>query len=138
MTLLCYPFTLLLIYSSRLLGKITAYFHLYFHHNFGLKFHLDVILKSLKLNLLLPVDTPMTAPSRQRPVGLLSFVLVVQGLCTSLLALVTSLVTLLLGPQLVHSSGTFGLLVYMDPALSLLAMIMLIATAAPQVGVFTA
>ncbi|XP_056296383.1 uncharacterized protein LOC130210312 isoform X2 [Pseudoliparis swirei] len=79
------------------------------------------------------IDTPMTAPSRQRPVGLLSFVLVVQGLCTSLLALVTSLVTLLLGPQLVHSSGTFGLLVYMDPALSLLAVIMLIATAAPQV-----
>ncbi|XP_034405070.1 zinc transporter 1 [Cyclopterus lumpus] len=75
----------------------------------------------------------MTVPSIQRPVGLLSFVLVVQGLCTSLLALFNSLVMLLVGPQFLHSSGTCGLLIYMDPVLSLLAVIMLIATAAPQV-----
>ncbi|XP_068441925.1 proton-coupled zinc antiporter SLC30A1 isoform X2 [Clinocottus analis] len=75
----------------------------------------------------------MTAPSSQRPISFLSFVLVVQGLCTSVLVLFNSLVMLLVGPEFLHSSGTCGLLLYMDPVLSLLAVIMLIATAAPQV-----
>ncbi|XP_045893182.1 zinc transporter 1 isoform X1 [Micropterus dolomieu] len=67
------------------------------------------------------------------PVYFLSFVPVVQGLCTSLLSLSNSLVMLLVGPQCLHSSGTCGFLVYLDPALSLLAVITLIATATPQV-----
>ncbi|XP_033970834.1 zinc/cadmium resistance protein [Trematomus bernacchii] len=74
-----------------------------------------------------------TLPISQWPVSLLSFVLVLQGLCTSLLALTNSLVVLLIVPQLLHSSGTCGLLVYLDPGLSLLAVIMLVVTALPQV-----
>ncbi|XP_075956973.1 calcium/manganese antiporter SLC30A10 isoform X2 [Anarhichas minor] len=74
-----------------------------------------------------------TVPSSQRPVSLVSFVLVMQGLTSSLLALINSLVMLLVGPQFLHSSGSCGLLVYLDPVLSLLAVIVLIATAAPQV-----
>uniref|UniRef100_A0A8C9YD27 Cation efflux protein cytoplasmic domain-containing protein n=1 Tax=Sander lucioperca TaxID=283035 RepID=A0A8C9YD27_SANLU len=74
-----------------------------------------------------------TLPSSKCPVSLLSFVLVIQGLCTSFLALVISLVMLLVSPQCLHSSGTCGLLVYLDPGLSLLAVITLISTAAPQV-----
>ena len=75
-----------------------------------------------------------TEPSSRWPVSLPSIVLVVQGLCTSVLALVNSLVMLLISPQLLHSSGACGLLVYLDPGLSLLAVITLIATAAPQVS----
>ncbi|XP_068173933.1 proton-coupled zinc antiporter SLC30A1 [Antennarius striatus] len=65
-------------------------------------------------------------------VGLLTLVRVVQGLCTSLFALIISLVTLLIGPHCPRSSGTCSFLVYLDPGLSLLAIIVLIATAAPQ------
>ncbi|XP_074496706.1 proton-coupled zinc antiporter SLC30A1 [Sebastes fasciatus] len=74
-----------------------------------------------------------TVPSSRCPVSLLSFVVVIQGICTSLLALVNSLVMLLIGPQCLHSSGACGLLIYLDAGLSLLALITLIATAAPQV-----
>ncbi|KAK5868680.1 hypothetical protein PBY51_009673 [Eleginops maclovinus] len=77
--------------------------------------------------------TESTLPISKWPVSLLSFVLVLQGLCTSLLALTNSLVVMLIGPQLLHSTGTCGLLVYLDPGLSLLAVIMLIVTALPQV-----
>ncbi|XP_070762127.1 proton-coupled zinc antiporter SLC30A1 [Enoplosus armatus] len=72
-------------------------------------------------------------PSSQWPVRLQSFVPVIQGLCTSLLALINSQVMLLFGPQCLHSSGSCGHLVYLDPGLSLLAVITLIATAMPQV-----
>ncbi|KAM8903154.1 uncharacterized protein AB9W97_007447 isoform 2-T2 [Spinachia spinachia] len=75
-----------------------------------------------------------TVPSRQATVIVPSFVLVVQGLCPALLALVNSLAMLLIRPQVLHRSETCGLLVYLDPLLSLLAVIMLIATAAPQVS----
>ncbi|KAM4743207.1 proton-coupled zinc antiporter SLC30A1 isoform 1-T2 [Anableps anableps] len=64
---------------------------------------------------------------------LLSFVFVIQGLFTSLLALINSLVTLVVIPQLLHSSGACSVLVYLDPSLSLLAVITLIATSVPQV-----
>ncbi|XP_032361303.1 probable zinc transporter protein DDB_G0282067 [Etheostoma spectabile] len=74
-----------------------------------------------------------TVPSSRSPVSLLSYVLVIQGLCTSFLALIISLVMLLVSPQCLHSSGTCGLLVYLDPGLSLLAVITLISTAVPQV-----
>ncbi|XP_012736651.2 zinc/cadmium resistance protein isoform X1 [Fundulus heteroclitus] len=64
---------------------------------------------------------------------LLSFVFVIQGLFTSLLALINSLVTVLVVPQLLHSSEACRVLVYLDPGLSLLAVAMLIATSLPQV-----
>nr|XP_019965812.1 PREDICTED: zinc transporter 1-like isoform X1 [Paralichthys olivaceus] len=73
------------------------------------------------------------APSGQRPICLLSLLLVVQGLFSSLLSLIESVVMLLFGPQCLHGSGACGLLPYLDPVLSLLAVSMLIATAMPQV-----
>ncbi|XP_047246542.1 zinc/cadmium resistance protein isoform X2 [Girardinichthys multiradiatus] len=67
------------------------------------------------------------------PHCLLSFVFGIQGLLTSLLALINSLVTALVVPQLLHSSGACSVLVYLDPGLSLLAVITLIVTSLPQV-----
>ncbi|KAE8295270.1 putative zinc transporter protein [Larimichthys crocea] len=69
----------------------------------------------------------------ERPVPSRCFVLVIQGLCTSVLALINSLVMLLISPHCLHSTEPCSLLVYLDPALSLLAVITLIATALPQV-----
>ncbi|XP_041849931.1 zinc/cadmium resistance protein isoform X2 [Melanotaenia boesemani] len=77
------------------------------------------------------IETP--APSNKWPVCPLSFILVIRGLFTSLLALINSLMTLLIAPQLLHSSGTCSILVYLDPGLSLLAVVTLVATAVPQV-----
>ncbi len=79
--------------------------------------------------------TESPAPSSQWPACLPPFVLVLQGLCASLLSLINSLVMLLIGPQCLHSSGPCSLLVYLDPGLSLLAVITLIATAMPQVRI---
>ncbi|KAM4566771.1 uncharacterized protein PAE49_010275 isoform 1-T2 [Odontesthes bonariensis] len=76
-------------------------------------------------------DTPVQ--SSQWSVCLLSFVFVVQGLFTSLLSLINSLVTLLIAPQSPHSSAVCSVLVYLDPGLSLLAVFTLIATTMPQV-----
>ncbi|XP_051252862.1 zinc transporter 1 [Dicentrarchus labrax] len=76
---------------------------------------------------------PTERPTSQWPLCLLSFLLVIQNLCTSLLALINSLVMLLIDPQCLHSSGACSLLVYLDPGLSLLAVVVLIATARPQV-----
>lgn len=67
------------------------------------------------------------------PACLLSSILITQGLCSPLFALVNSLVTLLIVPLCLHSSGACALLVYLDPGLSLFAVITLIATAMPQV-----
>ncbi|TKS80990.1 Zinc transporter 1 [Collichthys lucidus] len=69
----------------------------------------------------------------ERPVPSSCFVLVIQGLCTSVLALINSLVMLLISPHCLHSTEPCSLVVYLDPALSLLAVITLIATAMPQV-----
>ncbi|XP_044059963.1 zinc transporter 1 [Siniperca chuatsi] len=80
------------------------------------------------------IESPV--PSSQGPVRPLLLVPVIQGLCTSLLALTNNLVMLLIGPQCLHSSGACGFLVYLDPGLSLLAVITLIATATPQVHRF--
>ncbi|XP_049888904.1 uncharacterized protein LOC126382847 [Epinephelus moara] len=77
--------------------------------------------------------TESPVPSNQWPVSLLSFILVIQGLCTSLLVLISGLVMLLVGPQSLHSSEACGLLVYVDPGLTLLAVIILTATVAPEV-----
>ncbi|XP_008289893.1 zinc transporter 10 [Stegastes partitus] len=77
--------------------------------------------------------TERSEPITQWPVCFLSFVFATQGLFTSILALINSLVMLLITPQFLHSSGACGLLVYLDPGLSLLAVITLIATTMPQV-----
>ncbi|XP_034557177.1 zinc/cadmium resistance protein [Notolabrus celidotus] len=70
--------------------------------------------------------------SSQGPACLLSSVLITQGLCSPLLTLINSLVTLLIDPLCPHSSEVCSFLVYLDPGLSLLAVITLIATAMPQ------
>lgn len=67
----------------------------------------------------------------------LSFVVVIQGLFTSLLALINSLVMLVIVPQLQHGSGVHRVLVYLDPSFSLLAATVLIATTAPQVVTYS-
>ncbi|XP_035536178.1 zinc transporter 1 [Morone saxatilis] len=76
---------------------------------------------------------PIERPTSQWLLCLLSFLLVIQNLCTSFLALINSLVMSLIDPQCLHSSGACSLLVYLDPGLSLLAVVVLIATARPQV-----
>ncbi|XP_054901411.1 proton-coupled zinc antiporter SLC30A1 [Poeciliopsis prolifica] len=77
-------------------------------------------------------DKPSSGWSCRWALCLLSFVFVIQGLFTSLLALINSLVTLVV-PQLLHGSGACSVLVYLDPGLSMLAVITLIATSVPQV-----
>lgn len=63
-------------------------------------------------------------------------VFLIQGLFTALLALTNSLLMLLIVPQLLHTSGVHRVLVYLDPGFSLLAVITLITTTAPQVKNF--
>lgn len=74
-------------------------------------------------------------PSDQRPEYLLSFALILQTLGSALLALTHSLVMLAIGPKCTHNSGACEYLVFQDPSLSLLAVIMLIVMAMPQVSV---
>lgn len=82
-----------------------------------------------------PSGSQKSSHHTERPVPSRCFVLVIQGLCTSVLALINSLVMLLISPHCLHSTEPCSLLVYLDPALSLLAVITLIATALPQVRV---
>ncbi|XP_047450254.1 zinc/cadmium resistance protein isoform X2 [Mugil cephalus] len=77
------------------------------------------------------VERPV--PCGPWPVCVFSFIFVIQGLFTSFLALTNSVVMLLLIPQFPHSTETCSLLVYLDPALSLLGVITLLATTLPQV-----
>ncbi|KAF3692740.1 Zinc transporter 1 [Channa argus] len=79
-----------------------------------------------------PYYTEKPAASSWWPVSIMSSLLVLQGLCTSLLALANSLVMLLIRPQHLHSTEACSFLVYLDPGLSLLAVIMLITTVWPQ------
>lgn len=69
----------------------------------------------------------------EKPVCLLASVLIIQGLGTAVLALIQSLVMVLTSPQCLQSSGVCTLLLYLDPGLSLLAVIVLIVIAMPQV-----
>ncbi|XP_041669970.1 zinc transporter 1 [Cheilinus undulatus] len=78
-------------------------------------------------------STHINTPAPSSGVCLLPSIFVVQGLCTPLLALINSLVTLLIEPHCLHSSRACGILAYLDPGLSMLAVITLIATATPQV-----
>ncbi|XP_071784019.1 uncharacterized protein LOC139933728 [Centroberyx gerrardi] len=58
---------------------------------------------------------------------------VTRTLLTSSLALLTGLVLLLISPDCLHSSLPCSLLVYLDPVLSLVAVVVLLAAALPQV-----
>ncbi|KAM9318681.1 uncharacterized protein KZ484_022945 [Pholidichthys leucotaenia] len=89
--------------------------------------HLD----SQNTSKLSPVCKSSSHPERH--IGLLSTVVVIQGLLTSLLALINSLVMWLIPREFLHSSGACSFLMYLDPCLSLLAVITLIITTAPQV-----
>lgn len=62
-----------------------------------------------------------------------SLIAATQALLCSILALTSGLVLLLAGPDCPHSSGSCSLLVYLDPAFSLVAVIVLLAIALPQV-----
>ncbi|XP_073350927.1 proton-coupled zinc antiporter SLC30A1 [Pagrus major] len=62
-----------------------------------------------------------------------SFAFVLVDLCTPLLALITNLVLLLMGPQCLQSQGTCRLIIYLDPGLTMLAVIVLGVAAMPQV-----
>ncbi|XP_019743297.1 zinc transporter 1 isoform X1 [Hippocampus comes] len=61
-----------------------------------------------------------------------SMVMVVQHLCTSVLVLVNGLVMLLVGPDYPHFPEACSLLVYLDPSFAILAAIILVAGAVPQ------
>ncbi|XP_037534120.1 zinc transporter 1 [Nematolebias whitei] len=76
-----------------------------------------------------PADSQNASSSSVCP---LSFIFVIQGLFTSLLALINSLLILIIVPQLQHGSGLHRVLVYLDPGFSLLAVTVLVATTAPQ------
>lgn len=75
-------------------------------------------------------------PTSQWKACLSSFVYVAVDLCTPLLALITSLVVLLMGPQCFHNHKTCRLLIYLDPALTILAGLVLIVAALPQVSLW--
>lgn len=75
-------------------------------------------------------------PTSQWKACLSSFVCVAVDLCTPLLALITSLVVLLMGPQCFHKHKTCRLLIYLDPALTILAGLVLTVTALPQVSLW--
>lgn len=78
-----------------------------------------------------PTDTPL--PTSGRADWLLPPVLIAQGLFAPILVVINSLVTLLIHPQCLYGSGVCNPLVYLDPGLSMLAVVTLIATAMPQV-----
>ncbi|XP_068601844.1 proton-coupled zinc antiporter SLC30A1 [Brachionichthys hirsutus] len=77
-------------------------------------------------------DSGRSAPADPWRARLPMCVRATRGLCTALFALINSLAMLLIGPRCLPSPGACSFLVYLDPGLSLLAIIILIATAAPQ------
>lgn len=62
-----------------------------------------------------------------------SMVMLAQHLSTSVLVLVNGLVMLLVGPDYPHFPEACSLLVYLDPSFAILAAIILVAGAVPQV-----
>ncbi|KAM7413117.1 hypothetical protein PAMA_020484 [Pampus argenteus] len=77
------------------------------------------------------IESPV--PSRRWLVCLLSFVFVIQDLSVSVLGLINSLVMLLVRPHCLHSQGPCNLLLYLDPCLSLLCVMVLLTIAMPQI-----
>ncbi|XP_045067337.1 probable zinc transporter protein DDB_G0282067 [Coregonus clupeaformis] len=76
------------------------------------------------------------SPTRLRvqlPACLPSLIALTQALLGSILALTNGLTLLLLGPDCLHGSGACGPFVYLDPGFSMVAVVVLLATALPQV-----
>ncbi|XP_023834475.1 proton-coupled zinc antiporter SLC30A1 [Salvelinus sp. IW2-2015] len=69
----------------------------------------------------------------QLPACLPSLIALTQALLGSILALTNGLTLLLLGPDCMHGSGACGPFVYLDPGFSMVAVVVLLATALPQV-----
>ncbi|XP_055752392.1 proton-coupled zinc antiporter SLC30A1-like [Salvelinus fontinalis] len=69
----------------------------------------------------------------QLPTCLPSLIALTQALLGSILALTNGLTLLLLGPDCMHGSGACGPFVYLDPGFSMVAVVVLLATALPQV-----
>ncbi|KAM8768158.1 uncharacterized protein AB9X84_020351 [Acanthopagrus schlegelii] len=72
-------------------------------------------------------------PTSQWKACLSSFVFVAVDLCTPLLALITNVVVLLMGPQCFYSHKSCRRLIYLDPALTVLGGLVLTVAALPQV-----
>ncbi|KAL0972919.1 hypothetical protein UPYG_G00196420 [Umbra pygmaea] len=69
-----------------------------------------------------------------KPSACLQFLMVLtQAVLGSVLALTNGLTLLLLGPDCAHGSGICGPFVYLDPGFSVVAVVVLLATALPQV-----
>nr|XP_046149435.1 uncharacterized protein LOC123992326 [Oncorhynchus gorbuscha] len=76
------------------------------------------------------------SPTRLRvqlPAFLPSLITLTQALLGSILALTNGLTLLLLGPDCLHGSGACGPFIYLDPGFSMVAVVVLLATALPQV-----
>ncbi|XP_038817802.1 mucin-6 [Salvelinus namaycush] len=76
------------------------------------------------------------SPTRLRvqlPAFLQSLITLTQALLGSILALTNGLTLLLLGPDCLHGSGACGPFIYLDPGFSMVAVMVLLATALPQV-----
>ncbi|XP_042151799.1 probable zinc transporter protein DDB_G0282067 [Oncorhynchus tshawytscha] len=76
------------------------------------------------------------SPTRLRvqlPTFLPSIITLTQALLGSILALTNGLTLLLLGPDCLHGSGACGPFIYLDPGFSMVAVVVLLATALPQV-----
>ncbi|XP_031647273.1 zinc transporter 1-like [Oncorhynchus kisutch] len=78
----------------------------------------------------------LESPTRLRvqlPAFLPSLITLTQALLGSILALTNGLTLLLLGPDCLHGSGACGPFIYLDPGFSMVAVVVLLATALPQV-----
>ena len=75
-------------------------------------------------------------PTSQWKACLSSFIFVAVDLCTPLLALITNVVVLLMGPQCFHSHKSCRHLIYLDPALTVLGGLVLTVAALPQVSLW--
>ncbi|XP_061683618.1 proton-coupled zinc antiporter SLC30A1 [Syngnathoides biaculeatus] len=79
-----------------------------------------------------PAREELNVNGKSRTLCPASVVVAVQGLSTSVLVLVTGLVLLLVDPHYRYSPGLCSLLVYLDPSLAILAVIILVVRAVPQ------
>ncbi|KAM7399310.1 hypothetical protein PAMP_018591 [Pampus punctatissimus] len=95
--------------------------------------HLDTSDLSQKAVCQSTHHTESPVPSRRWPVCLLLFVFVIQDLSVSVLGLINSLVMLLVRPHCLYSNGPCSLLLYLDPCLSLLGVMVLLTIAMPQI-----
>ncbi|KAM6972888.1 proton-coupled zinc antiporter SLC30A1 [Aplochiton taeniatus] len=92
--------------------------------------HQTVLNTPPSLQPVRPPDSPK--PRGQKPACLPSILMLTRTLLCSILVLVNGLMLLLVDPESLHGPGACGLLVYLDPAFSTVAVIVLMGTALPQ------